>query len=296
MQITASMVKELREMSGAGMMDAKHALSENGGDIQAAMDWLRTKGMAKAAKKAGRVANQGLVAAVSTGTTGAMVEVNAETDFVGKNEEFVKFVNDLTTIVAESGKSDVEEIKALPMNGSTVGETLTALIAKIGENMNIRRATTWSVDKGVVNSYVHMGGKIGVVVALESDSADAGKLEGIAKNVAMHVAAANPLFMDRASVDQEALERERAIFMDQAKASGKPENIIEKIVEGRVNKYYEEVCLLDQAFIMETDKKVGQVIKDAGATLKGYTRFGLGEGIEKEEADFASEVAAAVAG
>lgn len=296
MQITASMVKELRDMSGAGMMDAKNALSENGGDIEAAMDWLRKKGMAKAAKKAGRVANQGLVSAVSTGTTGAMVEVNAETDFVAKNEEFVKFVDALTTVVSESGKTDVEEINALPMGGSTVGETLTGLIAKIGENMNIRRAATWSVDKGIVKSYVHMGGKIGVVVALESDSADAGKLETVAKNVAMHVAAANPLYMDRTSVDADALERERTIFMDQAKASGKPENIIEKIVEGRVNKYYEEVCLVDQAFIMETDKKVGQVLSEAGATLKGYTRFGLGEGIEKAEEDFASEVAAAVAG
>ncbi len=296
MQITASMVKELREMSGAGMMDAKNALSENGGDIEAAMDWLRKKGMAKAAKKAGRVANQGLVSAVSTGTSGAMVEVNAETDFVAKNEEFVKFVDALTTVVAESGKTDVEEINALPMGSSTVGETLTGLIAKIGENMNIRRAATWSVDKGIVKSYVHMGGKIGVVVALESDSADAGKLETVAKNVAMHVAAANPLYMDRTSVDADALERERTIFMDQAKASGKPENIIEKIVEGRVNKYYEEVCLVDQAFIMETDKKVGQVLSEAGATLKGYTRFGLGEGIEKAEEDFASEVAAAVAG
>ncbi len=296
MQITASMVKELRDMSGAGMMDAKNALSENGGDIEAAMDWLRTKGMAKAAKKAGRVANQGLVSAVSTGTSGAIVEINAETDFVAKNEEFVSFVNAVTEVVATNGATDVKAIKALPMGDSTVGETLTGLIAKIGENMNIRRASTWSVESGVVKSYVHMGGKIGVVVALESDSADAGKLETVAKNVAMHIAAANPLYMDRTSVDADALERERSIFMDQAKSSGKPENIIEKIVEGRVNKYYGEVCLVDQAFIMDTDKKVGQVITEAGATLKGYTRFGLGEGIEKAEEDFAAEVAAVSAG
>ncbi|MBI1362901.1 MAG: elongation factor Ts [Proteobacteria bacterium] len=295
MQISATMVKDLRERTGAGMMDCKAALQETSGDFEAAIDWLRKKGISKAEKKSGRVAAEGMVVATSKGTKGAVVEVNAETDFVAKNDLFVAFANEVNQLVIDNGETAVEKISAmtLPSSGKTVAEQLTTLIATIGENMSLRRAASLSVKSGVVSSYVHMNGKIGVLVAIEAPEAS-DKLAETAKNIAMHVAAANPKFLDRTSVDNSALEREKAIFMEQARASGKPEAIIGKIVEGRVSKFYEEVCLVDQAFIMDTDRKVGDIVRDVHpqAKIAGFVRYALGEGIEKESGDFAAEVAA----
>lgn len=295
--ITAQMVKELRETTGAGMMDCKAALDENKGDMEAAIDWLRKKGIAKAAKKASRVASEGLAFAVAEGNKGAVVEVNSETDFVAKNPDFRAFVESLAKLVLSTGTTDVEALKTLKMGDASVAETLTNLVAKIGENMNIRRAQTLSVDKGVVSAYVHGAGKIGVLVAVKTASADA-KVAETARNIAMHVAAANPLFLDNTSVDNAALEREKTVFADQARQGGKPEAIIAKIVEGRVAKYYEEVCLVEQPFVMDQDRKVKDVVKGAAADaeVSAFVRFQLGEGIEKVVSDFAAEVAAAVNG
>ena len=294
MQISASMVKELRERTGAGMMDCKQALTENSADFEAAVDWLRKKGIAKAEKKSGRVAAEGMVTTLVEGPVGAIIEVNAETDFVARNEHFTTFSNGLAKLVLDSGETDIEKLKTMPWaTGGTVGEQLTTLIATIGENMSIRRAAVLRVSKGAVASYIHMNGKIGVLVGIEGEG-DAAKFAEAAKNVAMHVAAANPQFLDRSQVDGSALEREREIFAEQARQGGKPENIVEKIVEGRLNKFYEEVCLTEQAFIMDTDHKVGDVVAKlgGGAKIAGFVRFQLGEGIEKETGDFASEVAA----
>jgi elongation factor Ts len=304
--ITASMVKELREKTSAGMLDCKKALTENNGDMEAAVDWLRKKGLASAAKKAGRVAAEGLVSVAvnENGTSAAVVEVNSETDFVSKNEIFQDFCRTVAGLALETS-GDVEEIKAVayPSSDKNTGDYLTEeLIAKIGENMNLRRSVKLSVENGVVCSYIHNAagtniGKIAVMVALESDG-DKDVLNAKAKQIAMHIAASNPLFLTVADVDADALSRERKIFEDQAKASGKPENIIEKMVEGRVRKYYDEVVLEEQAFIMDTDKKVKAVVADLAkelgtdVKLSGYVRFGLGEGIEKKEEDFAAEVAA----
>jgi elongation factor Ts len=277
------------------MMDCKTALSENSGDFQNSIDWLRKKGIAKADKKSSRIAAEGLVTAISNGTKGVVLEVNAETDFVAKNEIFSAFVKDLATRILETGTTDVDAINAMEwQDGKTVAETLKDMIAKIGENMNIRRATILEVSNGMVKEYIHMGGKIGVLVAIESASSD---LEEIAKGVAMHVAASNPAALDRDSLDTTAIERERTIFEEQARASGKPENIVEKIVEGRVNKFYEESCLTEQAFVMDTDRKVAEAVTAVAgdAKITGFVRLGLGDGIEKAEDDFAAEVAAAVA-
>lgn len=295
--ITAQMVKDLREATGAGMMDCKAALEENNGDMEAAIDWLRKKGIAKAAKKASRVASEGLAIAVAEGNKGAVVEVNSETDFVAKNPDFRAFVENLAKLVLTTGITDVEALKEQKLDGLSVAETLTNLVAKIGENMNIRRAQTLSVDKGVVSAYVHGGGKIGVLVAVKTASTDA-KVAETARNVAMHVAAANPLFLDSSSVDGAALEREKTVFADQARQGGKPEAIIAKIVEGRVTKYYEEVCLVEQPFVMDQDRRVKDVVKGAAADAEvaAFVRFQLGEGIEKQVSDFAAEVAAAVNG
>lgn len=303
-EITAALVKDLREKTGAGMMDAKKALTENNGDIEAAVDWLRKKGLAKAAKKSGRVAAEGLVAICVEGPKAAVVELNSETDFVARNTEFQNFV----AAVAKKavGVTSVEALTKADMGGKSVAESLTDLIAKIGENMTLRRMQALSVSKGAVVGYIHGAladgmGKIGVLVALESD-APADKLQALGKQIAMHVAAANPLFLDQSSVDPEAARREREIFADQAKASGKPAEIIEKMVDGRMRKYYEEVCLVDQVFVMDGETKISTVIdkaaKEAGAAIKltGYARMQLGEGIEKEEVDFAAEVAAVVNG
>ncbi len=303
--ITASMVKDLREKSGAGMMDCKKALAEADGDLDAAMDWLRTKGLSKAAKKAGRVAAEGLVAVAVDGAKGAVVEVNSETDFVARNEKFQAMVGDIAKLgVAADG--DVEKLAATdyPGVGKPVSEHLTEMVATIGENMTLRRSAMLSVPAGAVVPYVHNQvadgmGKIGVLVALKSDG-DVAQLQELGRKIAMHVAAAAPVALTEADVDPELVEREKAVFTEQAKESGKPDNIIEKMVEGRLRKYYQEVVLLAQAFVMNPDQTVAQALKEAegavGApiTLEGFQRFALGEGIEKEEADFAAEVAAAV--
>ncbi len=298
-EITASLVKELREKTGAGMMECKKALTETGGDLEQAIDFLRKKGLSVAEKKAGRVASQGLVGVVVDGKHGAVVELNSETDFVARNAEFQDFLS-ATLNVALAQKGDMEAIKAADMNGKTVADSLTALIAKIGENMTLRRAGYAAVENGVVVPYMHTSivpnqGKIGVLVALES-TGDADKLNELGKKIAMHVAAAAPRFLSIADVDGETLAHEKGIYEEQAKASGKPANIIEKMVEGRIRKFYEEVVVLEQAFIMDPDKKVKDIVaeaaKELGAPveLKSFVRFALGEGIEKKEEDFAAEV------
>ena len=302
-QITAALVKELREKTGAGMMDCKKALGENDGDVEASIDWLRTKGLATAAKKAGRVASEGLVGIAIDGAKGAVVEINAETDFVARNETFQDFVTTAANIALTTG-NDVDALRAAPYPGEerTVQEQLTHMIATIGENMSIRRVQTLSVDKGVVSSYIHTAlapgiGKIGVLVALETE-ADAAKADAFGKQLAMHVAAAKPQSISRDDMDQEVVDRERAIFAEQARESGKPAEIVEKMVEGRIRKFYEEACLVDQTFVIDGESKVSKAIeaagKDAGGsmTLKGFSLFVLGDGIEKEEEDFAAEVAA----
>jgi elongation factor Ts len=300
------MVKDLREKTGAGMMDCKTALAETAGDMEAAIDWLRKKGLSAAAKKSSRVAAEGLVGVATLGNVGAAVEINAETDFVARNVLFQDFVESAAKIAVEV-KGDVEALKTKPHPGESrsVQEQLTHLIATIGENMAIRRAAALAVDQGVVSSYVHTAvrpglGRIGVLVALQS-SGDPAKVGALGKQIAMHVAAANPQFLAIADVDAASLEREKAIYREQAAASGKPADIVEKMVAGRVRKYYEEVVLTEQAYIMDDKSKVSQAIekaaKEIGAPVKlaGYVRFGLGEGIQKEEKDFASEVAAVAA-
>lgn len=306
--ITASMVKELREKTDAGMMDAKKALVECNGDMEAAVDLLRKKGLAKAAKKAGRTAAEGLVsvAANASNTEAALVEVNAETDFVARNQQFQDFALKAAQVALGTNGS-VEALAAAAFgDGKNAQETLTGLIATIGENMSLRRSTKLAVSQGYVATYVHNAiapniGKIGVLVALES-AAPADKLVTLGKQLAMHVAAAAPQFLDVAAVDPAAMERERNVQRETALASGKPADIVEKMLEGRMRKYYEEVCLTEQAFIIDPDSKVSAVIekaaKDAGSPIKlaGYTRYVLGEGIEKEVVDFAAEVASVVNG
>jgi elongation factor Ts len=301
-EISASLVKELREKTGAGMMDCKKALIETGADIEVAVDWLRKKGLAAAAKKAGRIAAEGLVVVASKGPKGALVEINAETDFVARNEQFQGFVKSVAELALATG-DDVATLKAAKLpSGKTIDEELSALIATIGENMNFRRAKTLSVKQGVVASYMHGAtvpglGKIGVLVALES-SGDAGKLTEVGKQIAMHVAAANPLFLSVDAVDGTALDRERAVLTEQASASGKPPAVIEKMVEGRIRKYYEEVVLLEQVFVIDGETKISKVVENAAkalgvpVALVGFARYALGEGIEKEQKDFAAEVAA----
>jgi elongation factor Ts len=296
-------VKELRDKTGAGMMDCKKALNETAGDLEQAVDWLRKKGLAAAAKKAGRVATEGLVGVVAEGPRGAVVEVNAETDFVARNEQFQDFVRQVTAIAAAKG-ADVAALaqQAYPGEGKSVAEKLTQLIATIGENMNLRRATEVKVGQGVVASYVHNAaapglGKIGVLVGLES-TGDKEKLMALGKQLAMHVAAANPQALSIAEVDPKELERERGILAEQARASGKPEEIIAKMVEGRLRKYYEDVVLLEQLYVVDGESRVKQVLDQAakavGAPVKltGFVRMALGEGIEREQKDFAAEVAA----
>jgi len=299
-EITAALVKELREKSGAGMMDAKKALTEVDGDIDAAVDLLRTKGLAKAEKKSSRTAAEGLVSVLVDGTSGVAVEVNSETDFVARNEAFQDFVKQTTTVALETGE-DIEAVKAADLNGKSVADTLTDLIAKIGENMTLRRVEKLSVSDGIIGAYVHNAvadglGKIGVLVALES-TGDKEKLEALGKQIAMHIAAAFPKFLDRESVDTTEMERERAVLKEQAIAEGKPADIAEKMVEGRMRKYFEEVCLLEQTFVIDNETKIADLVKNAASdvgadvTLKAYARVQLGEGIEKEEEDFAAEVA-----
>jgi len=295
--VTAAMVRDLREKTGAGMMDCKKALVENNGDSEAAIDWLRKKGLAAAAKKSGRVAAEGLIGTATAPQVAAMVEVNAETDFVARNELFQNFVAEVAGLALSVG-DDVEALKAATFPGTThsVQDELTRLIATIGENMTIRRAKRFTVPSGVVATYVHSAvkpglGKIGVLVALEAPS-EMDALEILGRQIGMHIAAARPDALDVSAVDPAALEREKAVLTEQARASGKPENIIEKMVEGRVRKYYEEVVLLEQVWVHDGESRVKAVVQKAGAKLTGFARFQLGEGIEKESSDFAAEVAA----
>ena len=303
-EITAALVKELREQTGAGMMDCKKALAENGGDLDQAVDWLRTKGLSAAAKKSGRVAAEGLVAVAVEGNKGAVVEVNSETDFVSRNEQFQDFVRGVASLaLAVDGDMDKLLAADYPGAGRTVADQLTHMIATIGENMTIRRCDVMTVGNGVLSTYVHNAmtdgvGKIAVLVGLES-TGDKGKLEAFGKQLAMHVAAAKPQSVSRDELDPEILERERVVLSEQARESGKPEEIIGKMVEGRLRKFYEEVCLLDQTFVIDGETQVSKAVeaagKDAGGaiSINGFKMFVLGEGIEKEVGDFAAEVAAA---
>lgn len=311
-QITAALVKELRDKTGAGMMDAKKALVEVDGDMEAAVDWLRKKGLSKAAKKADRVAAEGLVAVKSedkgAGMAASAVEVNAETDFVARNEIFQKAVGEIAELAIKA--DSVDALNAAQMSsGKSVADTMTDLIAQIGENMSVRRAATLSVDPGVVAAYVHNAagdgmGKIGVLVALKSEG-DKAVLAELGRKVAMHVAAGSPapaLAVHEGELDQAVVEKERQVFAGQARESGKPEQIVEKMVEGRLRKFYEEVVLLKQVFVFDTDKTVAEAIKaaegDAGAPIEltSFVRMVLGEGVEKKEEDFAAEVAAVAKG
>jgi len=289
-QITAADVKTLREISGAGMMDCKKALGETGGDMDAAVDYLRKKGLSAASKKAGRIAAEGVVVAVTGGNVGVVLEVNSETDFVSKNDQFIGFVNKLAAMIISQDPADVAALNALAFdNEFTVEQALSQLIATIGENMSIRRFERAEVVGGTVATYVHGGGKIGVLVAFDKVVDEA-----LARGVAMHVAAANPLFIGRSDVDAASVDRERAVLTDRAIASGKPEAIVDKIVAGQLSKFYSDVCLLEQDFVMDTDKKVGKSLGEA--TVVNMARFQLGEGIEKKADDFAAEVAAQVKG
>jgi elongation factor Ts len=300
--ITAGMVKDLREKTGAGMMDCKQALTENGGDIDAAVDWLRKKGLSKAAKKAGRVAAEGLIGTVVSGTKGVVVEVNSETDFVARNEQFQGLVKMIAQVALDAG-ADVEKIKAAKVGAVTVEAAINDAIATIGENMSLRRAAVLSVNSGVVASYVHNAvtdglGKMGVIVALES-TGKADELAALGRQLAMHVAAANPQALDAEGLDPQVVAREKDVLADKYRQQGKPDNVVAKIVESGLKTYYKEVTLLEQAFIHDSGKSVAQAVKEAegkvGAPIKvaGFVRYALGEGIEKEESDFAAEVAAA---
>ena len=297
-EITAALVKDLREKTGAGMMDCKKALTENGGNIEESIDWLRKKGLAAAAKKSGRVAAEGLIGVASVPARAAMVEVNAETDFVARNDAFQDFVANVAKIALHVGE-DLAAINAAPYPGTgrSVAEEITHLIATIGENMNIRRARVLTVPQGVVATYIHAAlkpglGKIGVLAAVEGTS-EAAALETLGRQVGMHVAATRPEALDVSAIDPAALEREKQVLTEQAKASGRPDNIIGKMVEGRIRKYYEEVVLLEQVWVHDGESRVKAVMQKSGVTLKGFARFQLGEGIEKKSGDFAAEVAAA---
>jgi elongation factor Ts len=302
MSITAAQVKELREKSGAGMMDCKKALNETDGDIDAAVDWLRTKGLAAAAKKSGRVASEGLVAASVSGRSGALVELNSETDFVSRNDEFQNFAKALADIAL--GVNNLDELKAadFPNTGRSVEEEVTQKIATIGENMTLRRMQKVEVNSGLVIPYMHNAvadglGRIGVLVGLSS-SADEGHLSALGKQLAMHIAATSPASLSVDDLDSAMVLRERDVLIEQAKASGKPQDIAEKMVEGRMRKYYEEVVLLEQTFVVDGESKIKAVIeksaKESGSeiALTAFCQFNLGEGVEKEETDFAAEVAA----
>ena len=302
MSVTAALVKELREKSGAGMMDCKKALAETNGDMDAAIDWLRTKGLAAAAKKSGRVAAEGLVALSVDGNRGAMIELNSETDFVSRNEEFQQFASTLAKLALDA--ADLDALKAMdyPETGRNVADELTQKIATIGENMTLRRMNKVEVAEGSVVPYMHNSvaeglGRIGVLVGLQS-SASADVLTPLGKQLAMHIAATSPASLSVEDLDADMVAREREVLIEQAKASGKPQEIAEKMVEGRMRKYYQEVVLLEQTFVIDGESRVGDVVakagKDAGAdiSMAAYAQFNLGAGIEKEETDFAAEVAA----
>mgnify|MGYP000220414597 CR=1 FL=1 len=306
-EITAALVKELREKSGAGMMDCKKALIENDGDVEAAIDWLRAKGIAKADKKSGRTAAEGLIGINGAGTSAVVVELNSETDFVARNDAFQELVRGVASVaIGTDGTVDAIGAATYPATGKSVTDTIKDAIAHIGENMTLRRAVKLSVEDGVVATYVHNAaseglGKLGVLVALKS-TGNKDVLAAIGRQVAMHIAATNPLAIRSEEVDAAVAERERNVFIEQSRASGKPDAIIEKMVEGRMRKFFEEVALLSQAFVINPDLTVGDAIKaaekDAGAPIEvtGMARLLLGEGIEKEESDFAAEVAAVAKG
>ena len=300
--ITAQMVKELRESTGAGMMDCKSALTETNGEMTAAQDWLRKKGLSKAAKKSGRIAAEGLIGVQVQGTKGVVVEVNSETDFVARNDLFQGLVKMVANVALSVG-TDVVKINAAKAGSITIAESISDTIAKIGENMTLRRAASLSVSKGAIGAYVHSSvseglGKIGVLVALESPG-KADELTSLGRMIAMHVAASNPQALDAAGLDPALVEREKGVLADKFKAQGKPANVIEKIVESGLKTFYKEVCLLEQAYVHDPAKSVAQALKEAegkvGGAIKitGFVRYGLGEGIEKQETDFAAEVAAA---
>ena len=307
MEITAAMVKELREKSGAGMMDCKKALAETGGDMEAAIDWLRAKGIAKADKKSGRTAAEGLIGIVADGVKAVAVEINSETDFVARNEAFQELVRGIANVaIGTDGTVEAVAAATYPATRKSVDETIKDAIATLGENMTLRRSALLKVEEGVVATYIHNAagegvGKLGVLVALKSAGAIA-VLNSIGRQVAMHVAATNPLAIRAEEVDPAVAERERNVFIEQSRASGKPDNIIEKMVDGRMRKFFEEVALLSQAFVINPDVTVGQAVKDAekeaGASIEvvGMVRLLLGEGVEKEESDFAAEVAAVAKG
>jgi elongation factor Ts len=299
--ISAALVKQLRDKTGAGMMDAKKALVENNGDIEASADWLREKGILKAAKKADRIAAEGLIGLSSSGTSAALVEVNSETDFVGKNAEFQAAVREVASAALANGGDPAKTLHAASSAGNTIGEMLVGLVAKIGENMTLRRAASLSVGDGVVASYLHNVaaegmGKIGVLVALES-TGDKARLLDLGRKVAMHVASAKPLAATTAELDPAVVEKEKQILTAQAAESGKPANVIEKMVEGRIRKFYQESVLVEQAFVMDPDVTVGAFIekhgKELGVSVKltGFVRYEVGEGIDKPKDDFAAEVA-----
>jgi len=301
-QITAQMVKDLREMTGAGMMDCKSALGETSGDVNAAVDWLRKKGLSKAAKKADRVAAEGLIGVAVKGTKGVVVEVNSETDFVARNDLFQGLVKMIANVALDVG-ADVEKIKAAKTGSKTIAEDITETVAKIGENMTLRRAAALSVGQGAIGSYVHNAvidgaGKMGILVALES-TGKAEELAALGRQLAMHVAAANPQAVDSSGLDPATVTREKDVLAEKFKAQGKPAAMIEKIVESGLKTYYKEVCLLDQAYIHNDKQNVAQALKEAegkvGGPIKvtGFVRYKLGEGVEKQESDFAAEVAAA---
>lgn len=305
--ITAALVKELREKTGAGMMDCKTALTEVDGNVEEAIDWLRTKGLAKAATKAGRIAAEGLIGLTGDGTHGGVVEVNSETDFVARNEQFQELVRDITELSLKAG-GDLNRLSNMdyPGAGKPVTDHIKEMVGTIGENLNLRRSASLEVKEGVVAQYLHGSvapglGKIGVLVALES-SGDKDKLMAFGKQVAMHVAATGPLAVSPDELDPDVIARERNILSEQARESGKPEEIIQKMVEGRIRKFFEEVVLESQTFVIDGETKISNAVeaaaKDAGAPIKiaGFVRFGLGEGIEKQEDDFAAEVAAAASG
>ncbi len=311
MAITAAMVKELRDKTGAGMMDSKKALTENNGDMEAAVDWLRSKGIAKADKKAGRTAAEGLVGVAASAGVGAAVEVNSETDFVARNAEFQQMVGEIAGVAKDidvAGHDTIASVQAatVPSSGKSVEEHIKDKVATVGENMNARRAARLTVNEGVVASYVHNAaapgmGKIGVLVAMES-AGDAAKLEDLGRKIAMHIAATSPASLDVDDLDATLVEREKSVLTEQARESGKPDAVIEKMIVGRMNKFYQEVCLMKQDFVMNPDLSVEKAVAEAeggiGAPVKitAFTRLAVGEGIEKEEEDFAAEVAKTMGG
>ena len=283
-QITAALVKELREITGAGMMDCKKALVECEGDKDKAIDYLREKGIAKAAKKAGRIASEGVVAAASDGKTACIVEINSETDFVAKNENFLALVKKIAEHIVACKPADMDALNASQMDGKTVAEVMTEAVASIGEKLSLRRFEVYTTEDGQLATYIHMGGKIGVIVELSGGDATLGK------DVAMQIAAAKPQCIGREDVDHEALAHEREVLRKQALEEGKPEKIVEKMVDGRINKYYKEVCLVEQEFVKDSDKTIKDIL--AGVEVRRFARFEMGEGLEKKNEDFAAEVAA----